>query len=148
MLLGLSDIQAQKTVTASGGDANGGNGSMSYSIGQIVYTTSIGTNGNTMAKGVQQSYEISLVNDSNITIDVKIYPNPTSYDLTLETDNSSSINQSYYILDVEGRLIKTNKITSSKTIIKMSSFSNGVYFINVFDADKEIKVFKVIKLNK
>ena len=40
--LGLTVIQAQESAVASGGDASGSSGSMSYSIGQMVYTTNSG----------------------------------------------------------------------------------------------------------
>ena len=148
LLLAFGGLQAQQTVPTSGGEASGGNGSISYSIGQVLYTTSVGSNGNTVAKGVQQPYEISITNDFDITIDIKIYPNPTLDDIIIETDNSSLLKQSYIIYDVQGKLISKNEMPSSKTIINMSNFSNGVYFIEVSDTEKKLKVFKIIKLTK
>ena len=58
--LGLTGVQAQTSVNATGGDASGGGGSVSYSVGQVVYTTHTGTSGS-VAEGVQQPYEISVV---------------------------------------------------------------------------------------
>lgn len=40
--LGLTGLQAQTSANATGGDASGGGGSASYSIGQVVYTTNTG----------------------------------------------------------------------------------------------------------
>ncbi len=53
--LGLSELHAQEATLASGGNATGSGGSVSYSVGQVVYTTNIGTTGS-VAQGVQQAY--------------------------------------------------------------------------------------------
>ncbi len=58
--LGLTGLQAQTSVNATGGNASGSGGSASYSVGQVVYTTHTGTNGS-VAQGVQQPFEISVV---------------------------------------------------------------------------------------
>lgn len=58
-LFGLTPINAQETVLSSGGNATGG-GSVSYSVGQIVYNAYPGTNDNSEAQGVQQPYESSI----------------------------------------------------------------------------------------
>ena len=57
--IGLTVLQAQNTIPASGGNATGTGGSVSYTVGQIVYTKSAGSNGSS-AQGVQQPYEISV----------------------------------------------------------------------------------------
>ena len=53
-------VQAQQTIPAAGHDISGSGGSVSYTIGQLVYTTNIGAN-NSLAQGVQQVYEISTL---------------------------------------------------------------------------------------
>ena len=45
MLFSMLGLKAQETTDASGGEASGSGGTVSYSVGQIVYTTSSGTNG-------------------------------------------------------------------------------------------------------
>jgi hypothetical protein len=82
LLCGFSlTIQAQNTIPTSGGNANGSGGSVSYTVGQIVYTTNLGTNGSS-AQGVQQPYEISVIagieEASTITLEVMVYPNPST----------------------------------------------------------------------
>jgi hypothetical protein len=60
LLLGLGGLHAQESPTSTGGDATGAGGSSSYSVGQVVYTTATGINGS-VAQGVQQAYEISVI---------------------------------------------------------------------------------------
>jgi len=59
--IGLTGLQAQESVNATGGNALGNGGTASYSVGQMIYTTNTGTGGNTVAQGVQQPFEISVV---------------------------------------------------------------------------------------
>ena len=85
--LSLSTAMAQESINATGGNASGSGGSASYSVGQIVYTTTTGTSGS-VAAGVQQPFEISTVTGieeaNGINLTVTAYPNPTTDFLTLE----------------------------------------------------------------
>ena len=58
--LGLTGLKAQEAIPATGGMASGSGGSVSYSLGQLVYTTNTGTNGS-VALGIQQPFEIFVV---------------------------------------------------------------------------------------
>ena len=55
-------IQAQEAVAAAGGEATGSGGTVSYTIGQINYTTNTGAGG-TITQGVQQPYEFFIFVD-------------------------------------------------------------------------------------
>ena len=76
LLLGLTSLQAQTAIIASGGNASGSGGSMSFSVGQIVYNTNSGTNAS-VAEGVQQPYEISVFteirNAGEATFSISVY---------------------------------------------------------------------------
>ncbi|NJK86375.1 MAG: T9SS C-terminal target domain-containing protein, partial [Bacteroidales bacterium] len=56
----FTGIQAQESINAAGGNASGAGGSVSWSSGQVTYQTNSGTTGS-IAEGVQQPYEISVV---------------------------------------------------------------------------------------
>lgn len=56
--LGLTGLLAQEAILATGGDASGGGGSVSWSAGTVVFRTYTGINGS-VAESVQQPYEIS-----------------------------------------------------------------------------------------
>ncbi|MBP7102278.1 MAG: hypothetical protein KBA86_03430 [Bacteroidales bacterium] len=78
--LGLTGLQAQENINATGGNASGSGGTVSYSVGQVMYNTHIGTNGS-VAEGVQQPYEISVVigieEAKDINLLLSAFPNPT-----------------------------------------------------------------------
>jgi len=112
---GLTGLQAQESVNATGGDTSGSGGSASYSVGQVVYTTNTGTTGS-VAQGVQQPYEISVVTAieeaKGINLSVSAYPNPTTDFLTLCIDEFEISNLLYQLYDMSGKLLQSEKITN------------------------------------
>jgi hypothetical protein len=146
--LGLTGLQAQECVNATGGNASGSGGSASYSVGQVVYTTHTGTSGS-VAEGVQQPYEISVVTAieeaKGINLSVSAYPNPTTDYLTLEVKEFDLSNLSFQLYDMNGKLLLNEKITGNQTSIVMSNLVPATYFVKVIQGSKEVKTFKIIK---
>jgi len=146
--LGLTGLQAQTAVIATGGNASGSGGSASYSVGQVVYTTNTGSNGK-VAQGIQQPYEISVVvgieEAKDINLSVNAYPNPTTDYITLSIEEFDISNLSYQLYDMNGKLLQNEKITGNQTSIVMSNFVPANYFVKVVQEDREVKTFKIIK---
>ena len=149
--LGLTGIQAQEiheTIPASGGNASGSGGTVSYSVGQIVYTNNTGTNGS-VSQGVQQPYEISIVTaleeTQEINLSITAFPNPTTDYLTLSTGNFDNKNLSFHFYDINGKIIQESKINVSETKISMTDLPPATYFLKVTENQKEVKTFKIVK---
>ena len=149
----FSTIQAQQTIPTTGADATGTGGSVSYTIGQVVYMTNSGINGS-VAEGVQQPYEISVVTAieeaKGINLSILAYPNPTTDYLTLSINDNVKTSHdlslmSYQLYDMSGKLLQTDKITGTQTSIVMSNLVPVTYFLKVIQGNKEIKTFKIIK---
>jgi hypothetical protein len=137
---------SHQVLSATGGDASGSGGSVAYSVGQIVYTTSTGTTGS-VAQGVEQAYEISSVGikETALNISLSIFPNPTSDYLTLKVEDYNNEVLSYHLIDEQGKLVMNEQITNQDTQLAMSTLARGAYFINVLQANKKIQTFKIIK---
>ena len=146
--LGLTGLQAQESVNATGGDASGSGGTVSYSVGQVVYTNNTGTNGS-VAQGVQQAFEISVVTGieeaKGINLSVSAYPNPTTDYLTLSISEFEISNLTYQLYDISGKLLQSEKITGNQTNIVMSNLVPANYFVKVIAGNQLIKEFKIIK---
>lgn len=142
---------AQETVPASGSNATGSGGTVSYTIGQLVYTTSIGSNGS-VSHGVQQPYEISEVTGieeaKEILLQCFATPNPATEFIKLKVDISAKYDiksMSFHLYDLNGKLIETKKLVESETSIDMSALVPATYFLNVVNGKETIKSFKIIK---
>ena len=147
-LLGLRlTAQAQQATTATGGNASGSGGTVAYSVGQIVYTTNTGTTGS-VAQGVQQAYEISIVlgiEDNSINLELIAYPNPTTNFLTLNVGKAALSTLNFQLYDISGKLIESRKIISSTETIGMENLPSATYFLKVVNNNQEVKTFKIIK---
>ena len=146
IFFGLSKVNAQEATTASGGNASGCGGSISYSVGQVVYTSNKSTSGS-ISQGVQQTYEISIVSgiEDLQGITLTAFPNPTTNNLTLKIENKEEKQFVASLFDINGKLLSKQVVPNSETTISMEQFSSSTYFLKVFDGKKEIKTFKIIK---
>ncbi|MEI6347711.1 MAG: T9SS type A sorting domain-containing protein [Bacteroidota bacterium] len=145
---GLIGVQAQETIPASGGNSSGGGGSVSYSVGQITYSTNSGSNGSVL-QGVQQPFEISEITAieeaKGINLSLSVSPNPVTDHLTLRISDFEISNLSYQLYDLNGKLIETKNIESNQIGIETINLVPATYFLKVVQRKKEVKTFKIIK---
>lgn len=142
---------AQSGLVSSGGDIQGSNGSVSYTVGQVA-VQSIEASAASLTEGVQQPYEIQTVGVDNypaITLDAAVYPNPTADRLVLSVENfvetygRTSLRAALY--NTNGQYIQTVDVAGAQTTINMSALSSGTYFLRVTDGQQTLKTFKVVK---
>ena len=147
LLLGLGEGRAQETIPTAGGDATGGGGSSSYTVGQVFYTTNIGTNGS-VAKGLQQPYDISIsigIEVTEINLEISAHPNPTNNVLTLTIGNYNNEKLSYQLYDMQGKLFENKQLVNSSKTISMQDLPASTYLLNVIDNNSIIKTFRIVK---
>jgi hypothetical protein len=145
--IGLTGLNAQNAVPASGGNGTGSGGTVSYTVGQVVYTTI--TNSGSVAQGVQQPYEISVITAieaaKEISLEMSVYPNPATDYLKLVIDGEVKTQSIASLYDINGNLLRTVKIEGQETIISMQTLLPSTYFLKVTDNKKVIKTFEIIK---
>ena len=127
LLAGLTGLQAQEAVTTTGGNASGSGGTVSYTIGQIDYTTNTGTGG-TVTQGVQQPYEFFILgidDKKDISLEMSVYPNPSVAFVNLKIVNQNLENLSFQLYDVNQKLIITRKVSSTETSIPMEKLASA-----------------------
>jgi hypothetical protein len=143
----LTDVRAQEAVVANGGSSSGSGGSMSYSVGQIAYTTATGVNG-TASQGVQQPYEFFVVGidgSPDINLQLTVYPNPTNAKVTLNIGSLKPKGLNFYLFDATGKLLNSQVILSELTVVPMENLQPGTYVLKVSDGKSELRSFKIIK---
>lgn len=145
---GLTGVYAQSAILTAGGNTSGSGGSVSYSVGQVVYTTNTGSGGSEV-QGVQQPYEISIVTglDAGKAISMKcsVYPNPATKFVTLKVENYKTKDLAFQLYDVSGKLLENKKIDADATNIDLHNLVISTYFLKVTQNNKEINVFQIIK---
>ncbi len=98
---------------------------------------------------MQQPFEISVVTaieeSKGINLKVSAYPNPTIDYLTLSVADFDATKLSYQLYDIGGKLLRSEKITSTQTSIVMSNLLPATYFVKIIGSNKELITFKIIK---
>lgn len=139
---------AQSAVTASGGEASGNSGNLSYSIGQTFCSANAGAI-EQINEGVQQPYEIYDVTYVQSAISEEIllsaFPNPTSDYLTLRIESDDIEGFDFAMYDISGKEILQKRVTSSETSLDMNSLPTATYFVRVTKQNREVKTFKIVK---
>ena len=152
LLLAIScgSLNAQTAVVATGGDASGSGGSANYTVGQVVYTTIIGTEGS-LSQGVQQTYKLIITTSNGIDeknhrlISLSAYPNPAKDQLNLGVEGFTNQQYIYQMYNASGKLVKSDKVLSGTTSINVQQLTPGVYLLSVLDNNSIIKTFRIIK---
>ena len=142
----ITFVNAQKSANTSGGDATGTGGTVSYSIGQVAYTSQSGSNGN-INQGVQQPFEIYSVGVEEIDLNINLnaFPNPISELLNLQFDEYGNHNATIQLFDQAGKILHKEQISNTTTTLDLSQYVSGLYLLNILSDKKIIKTFKIIK---
>lgn len=152
LLLGMVSLASfsqslTPTVVASSGDYfTGSAATLSWTLGEVVTDTYIGTN-NQLTQGFHQP-EISfvMVEDLAIELILSLYPNPTVGIVHLEIRNSTEP-MSILIHDLDGKLIYSDAYQpESIKKIDLSDFANGLYLMQIHNSKNE--TIKTIKIQK
>jgi len=149
MLLPSSALLAQQSLNCSGGNSDGSGGSISFSAGEVFFENRT-LNDKNFADGIQQAYEVSLVNgleENSGNISISVFPNPHSEFLVLECRAPLTSNLSYRLTDATGRLLISAPISSSYLSIETASLPAAIYFLYVVSnaSTGPSSVFKIIK---
>jgi hypothetical protein len=139
--------QAQDSVNSIGGVDAGTGGTVSFSVGQMVYTTDSKGSG-AVVQGIQRPYRITTTDIKKVNDDIsfKAYPNPSSDDLFLEMNAYRNDKLNYQLFDMQGKLIMTNPIEIPKTQINMRTLAVGAYFIHIYNTNNQaIQTIQIIK---
>lgn len=146
--IGLRGLQAQETIAASGGDASGSGGTISYTVGQVFYSAGTGTGGSE-SQGVQQPFEISVLTGieegKSITLECSVYPNPVTEMLMLKIEGKLQAQYVVSLYDMNAIRLEHKKIIGTEISIDMKNRVPATYFLVVTGNNKEIKSFKIIK---
>lgn len=149
--LGFAQSISPQSVNSSGKNMSQSNGSLSFTVGELVVLAFEDNDGNTLGGGFTSAATITTVGiqeaDANI-LDVKIYPNPTTELLSIKINHTTLDFLNVLIVDVAGKEIYNEKYTGiSNTIgINTASYATGTYMLYIKDQENNAQsVYKIIK---
>jgi hypothetical protein len=145
--LGIIAGNTQAATTSSGSDSKGAGGFVSWSVGQVAYTSFTGKGGtNSISAGVQQAYTVSVIGlRSTVSFSYSVYPNPTADNLILQAPNFKTGKITYQLLDLNGNMLKAGLISGNRTEINTGTLPSSTYFLQIIQGNKQVQSFKIIK---
>jgi hypothetical protein len=120
---------------------------LAWSLGECAIST-LESGNFVLTQGFHQSsYEIetAIETEMGIELNLKVYPNPTTDFLILETGQFDLKEIQYQILDLKGSVLENNSFINTMERLDFSSYTNGIYFIIIKQENQIIKSFKIIK---
>lgn len=135
-------------VTTTGGYYANSTGSLSWTMGEPISETVTDTS-NTLTQGFQQgAYSVVSVVDelAQPTINISVYPNPVNSLLNIKSDSNDPFRAE--VIDLQGNIVYEQAFENGQGQIDLSSFSDTMYLLGVYDKDgNRIKVFKIQKVD-
>ena len=134
------------TINATGGDISSEEGNVSYSLGQVFYS-SYESSEYSITEGVQQPLVIRIepLGKKDKKLKLVAYPNPVTDYFTIESSDYKDRSLTYHLMDLNGRIIKNDDIKENGTQVNISSLPVGFYLLVVSDNGTRIKTIKIIK---
>ncbi|QNA44580.1 T9SS type A sorting domain-containing protein [Lacibacter sediminis] len=147
LLLSFSALHAQQHTVTTGGKATGINGSVTYSVGELIIPDSKGPGGS-LSGGLQLPYEISVITSLpriDMILSASVFPNPTTNTVQLKIADPFLSSYRYSLYDSEGKLLKSAQIRNTITEIELGSYSRSFFILNIQNNNRQLKSFKIVK---
>jgi hypothetical protein len=142
---------SQQAVSSAGGNGAGSVGTVSFTSGQVSYSSMINNSGS-VSEGVHQPFEIHVVTQldplKSITLECEAYPNPATDFLILKIHRDQIENMKYQLVDLNGKVLEEAFIGDVETSISLRQYKPTNYFLKVIDNSAEVMIFKITRTNQ
>ena len=140
-------LHAQQNTATSGGKATGINGSITYSVGELIIPESKGPGGS-LSGGLQSPYEISVITALpriDMILSASVFPNPTANKIQLKIGDPYLNSYRYLLYDGEGNLLQSAQIRNVLTEIELGNYPKGLFILTIQNKSRQLKSFKIVK---
>jgi hypothetical protein len=147
LMLGARACMAQEVIASSGSCYANSTASLSWTLGEPLSETDVSPT-NYLTQGFQQPLTIivtGITNSNPLQGDVSAYPNPFTSTIYLQNNDEGKTLQ-VELVSLEGETIFSKTMTEKQEQFNLSTFSNGIYFLKVYNADK--KLVQTLKIDK
>jgi hypothetical protein len=139
-------MHAQQVVSSNGDSKSAAGVRVSWTLGEPVIETLIGTS-NTLTQGFHQT-KVAITAVSEILfpgLEIKVFPNPTPDIITIQFSEYPE-GSMYWLYDLRGKLLENKLISSTNTEISMKNYASGQYILKLTNKSRQaIQTFQVVK---
>ncbi|MFN5345997.1 MAG: T9SS type A sorting domain-containing protein [Bacteroidota bacterium] len=149
--IGYAQSVAPQSVNSGGTKITQANGSLSFTVGELVVLSQTDSQGNTLGGGFSTGATLTTVSIKETdaaVLDVSVFPTPTT-DLVHIRINHSSIEQIVVaITDLQGKELYNCKYTAVSNVIGINtaSYAIGTYMLTLKNLNNQVLGnYKIIK---
>jgi hypothetical protein len=142
---------APQSVNSGGAKMSQSNGSLSFTVGELVVLTQTDSEGNTLGGGFTAGATVTTVSiqEPNAEVlSIKVYPNPTT-DLVNIQINHSNLEQVFIsIFDLQGKEVYNGMYAGISNLIGVntSTYTPGTYILFLKNKNNQVLgTYKIIK---
>jgi len=150
-VLGYAQSIAPQSINSGGIKMSQANGSLSFTVGELVVLSQTDIDGNTLGSGFTAGATLTTVSiqeSDAAVLDVKVFPNPTSDLVNIHISHSALKQVVVSITDLQGKEVYNGKYAGiSNTIgINTASYAPGTYVLCLKNPKNEVLgTYKIIK---
>lgn len=143
----MAQALSSEVITSAGSGFSNSVCSLNWTMGEPISETEIYAT-NSLTQGFQQPTSIivtSVNNQSKQGGDVSVFPNPSSASVFIQNnDQGKTLNVE--LMNMSGKEIFKKTITDKQEQFDLSEFSNGIYFLRVYNTDNQL--IQTLKIDK
>lgn len=143
LLIGQSIIL--EVIASDGAIMQASNGmDLHFTLGEPV--VEYAQNGETLSQGFHQNFDFAtpVFETPHQDIEIKVYPNPATEWIAIETDASEMLEARLY--DLHGRTLYNTQVSNQMKEINIGDLPGGTYLLNVSGEHGLIQTFKIQKI--
>ena len=135
---------SQEVISTQGDSYTNANGSVDFTIGEVVTFTATDGN-NDLTQGFHQTnWNFVELEDHQADFEVSIYPNPVEDELNIRAAEFQDV--SYKLYDSRGRVVREDNLSGEFTGIAVTDLAPGGYQLELHKSNQDLlKTFKLIK---
>lgn len=142
---------APQSVNSGGTKMTQANGSLSFTVGELVVLSQTDSDGNTLGGGFSAGAVLTTASiqetDAGV-LDVKVYPNPTTVLVNIQINYSSIDQVVVTIADLQGKEVYSGKYAGISNVIGINtaSYATGTYVLSLKNLNNQVLgTYKIIK---
>lgn len=142
---------APQSVNSGGTKMTQANGSLSFTVGELVVLTQTDSQGNTLGGGFTAGATMTTVSiqETDVAVlDVKVYPNPTTELLNIQINYSTLDQVLVTINDLQGKEVYNGKYAGISNLIGINTapYATGTYVLSLKNLNNQVLgTYKIIK---
>ena len=142
---------APQSVNSGGTKMTQANGSLSFTVGELVVLSQTDSQGNTLGGGFTAGATLTTASiqetDASV-LDVKVYPNPTTELVNIQINHSTIDQVVVTITDLQGKEVYNGKYAGISNVIGINtaSYATGTYVLSLKNLSNQVLgTYKIIK---